>query len=321
MIITDPAFDADLPEPIVALGAVPGPDPRVLEAARVTLAERIAATPGRQRGGVGDWWGAGDVDHQKRRRVAIVATAAFATAAAVSAPAVLSGLGHQRSLTPAAVVITSTPSVTSAEGPADGQHAAWWYSKSVYRANSRVPYTLRQIWQSPTKTGRLIDGGVDSNPMALTNDDATGPNPDRSVFGTIGKDQELVYWPTLWQLPTDPAKLATLLREGSAGAGNGPDAELFVVVGDMLRESPAPLALRKALCQVALADPGAKNVGLVHDSQGRAGVAVERDTGGETQRYVFDPNDFRLLEETEGSYSMTYLVAGPVASDHDVLGS
>jgi hypothetical protein len=327
MTVTDPAFDADLPKVVLALGAVAGPDPQVVGAARSALAARIAATPHRRRDSAGSPLGTDRSDHPKRRPVAIVTAAAFATAAAVSAPFVLSSLTNHQSGAPATRVATSTPvaSTPVASTPTtpvvDGRHAAWWYSKSIYRNTPKEAPTVRQIWQSPTTAGLLIDHGVSPKPILLTNEDAKGPNADRSVFGVIGKHSQLVYWPTLWQLPTDPIKLATLLREGSAGAGNGPDAELFVVVGDMLRESPAPEALRKALYRVALADPGVRDVGPVTDSQGRPGVAVERDTGGSVQRYTFDPHDFRLLEERDSAWSMTYLVAGPVESDHDVPSS
>jgi len=112
------------------------------------------------------------------------------------------------------------------------------------------------------------------------------------------------------------------LRAGIKGTGNGDDAELFVIVGDLLRESPASPALREALWEVAARIPGVTLVGATTDSAGRAGVAVARDD----RRYILDPNDGRLLEEWEGSaeavpetpggtaFRATYLEQGPTDS-------
>jgi len=48
----------------------------------------------------------------------------------------------------------------------------------------------------------------------------------------------------------------------------------------------------------------------VTDDAGRQGVAVER----RGQRYVLDPNNGRLLDESAGRWSTSYLEQGPV--DH-----
>ena len=79
---------------------------------------------------------------------------------------------------------------------------------------------------------------------------------------------------------------------------------MFTIVGDLLRESPAPPALRRALWEVAATIPGVQLVGPVTDAAGRAGVAVERGRA----RYVLDPSDGRLLEESEGSPSDANIV-------------
>jgi hypothetical protein len=314
MTLTDrSAFDADLPDQLTALGTVAGPDPRVLQTARSALAHRITAAGGRtDRSPL----------RQKRRRLTIVLTAGIATAAAVSAPATVSFLTGDRSAGPAGQVATvaPTPDPMTTTAP-DGRHAAWWYIKSTYRSDPTAPLTTRQIWVSPTKPSRLIDPRVPGSPLYLINEDAHGPGKDRSRFGIVGTDHRPVYWSTLWQLPTDPTKLGTLLRQGSSTAAKGRPEEVFVVVGDMLRESPAPQALRKALYQVALAVPGARNLGPIQDSQGRAGLAVELATGTDgthLQRYIFDPHTFQFLEETDGKVIQTYLLQGPVTNDHTV---
>ena len=126
-------------------------------------------------------------------------------------------------------------------------------------------------------------------------------------------------WDELYALPTEPSALESRLRKGIHGAGPDDDSELFTIVGDLLRESPAPHALRKALWEVAAKVPGVRLVGTVTDSAGRSGIAVERGD----QRYVLDPSDGRLLEESQGAdgpvaeapggagWTGTYLEQGP----------
>ena len=114
---------------------------------------------------------------------------------------------------------------------------------------------------------------------------------------------------------------ASLLRSGINGQG-GPDddSELWTIVTDLLRESPAPPALRRALWQVAATIPGVELVGGVTGSAGPPGIAVERDMtsfGWLAERYVLDPADGRLLEILDHDLAgnvgsrMTILEQGP----------
>lgn len=104
-------------------------------------------------------------------------------------------------------------------------------------------------------------------------------------------------WDELYALPTDPAKLEPVLQSDIKGAGPNPTAELYTVVGDLLRESPAPPALREALYEIAVGIPGVKLVGHYKDALGRTGTAVERD--GET--LVIDPGNGELLADISGN--------------------
>jgi hypothetical protein len=104
-------------------------------------------------------------------------------------------------------------------------------------------------------------------------------------------------WDQLYALPTDPTKLEPVLRSDIKGADPNPTAELYTVVGDLLRESPAPPALREALYEVAADIPGVKVVGHYKDALGRTGTAVERDD----ETLVIDPNDGQLLADIEGN--------------------
>jgi len=124
-------------------------------------------------------------------------------------------------------------------------------------------------------------------------------------------------WDELYALPTEPGALESRLRAARLDGMRDSDTELFALVGDLLRESPAPPALRQALWQVVARVPGVSLVGAVKDSTGRPGMAIERAEHG----YVLDPSAGRLLEEYIGgskpggaSWRATYLEQGPAAS-------
>jgi hypothetical protein len=86
-----------------------------------------------------------------------------------------------------------------------------------------------------------------------------------------------------------------------------------VEIGDLLRESPAAPALRKALYDVAAGIPGVRLVGNLKDALGRTGVGVERN-GEET--LLIDPATGQLLAELapDGKASITYLSQGPAST-------
>ena len=75
-------------------------------------------------------------------------------------------------------------------------------------------------------------------------------------------------------LPTNPAKLAEMISARKIEGGPPGPAEDFVQVGDLLRETLAPPALRSALFQVAAQIPGVKVLGTVTDSAGQSGIGV-----------------------------------------------
>jgi hypothetical protein len=128
--------------------------------------------------------------------------------------------------------------------------------------------------------------------------------------GSFAAGSVALTWDQLYALPIDPDTLAATLRTDIHGAGTSDDAELFVIVGDLLRESPASPALRQALYEVVAAIPGVRSVGQVTDSQGRTGTGVERDD----QRYIIDTSTGQLLDETDDAWQSTYLSQGPADS-------
>ena len=169
-------------------------------------------------------------------------------------------------------------------------NAAYWHVASVYVGSGKTYH--RDIWISHYGNGVLEDNGVGSGLIDV----------GAAYF-------EGLTWAQLYALPTDPARLQQVL-ESKFTQGFGSDvnptpspgevsqsAELFVVVGDLLRESPAPPALREALYEVAANIPGVVVKGDYTDALGRTGTAVERN--GEA--LVIDPGNGQLLADIEGA--------------------
>ena len=89
---------------------------------------------------------------------------------------------------------------------------------------------------------------------------------------------------------------------------------MWTVVWDLLRESPAPPALRQALYDVAARIPDASITGEVTDALGRAGTRIERANLWGTDAYVVDPVNGVILEsqrqhsDSTGRYLATYIM-------------
>lgn len=223
-----------------------------------------------------------------------------AGSAGPSRPAV-TGPGQPAEYVTAATLLRAAGDAAGAQ-PGGWPHAAYWQVTSVYERSGHTYH--REIWIGHHAGGVLRDPGVAPGVIPLT-----GP----SVFG-YG-----LTWDQLYALPTDPAKLGALLSNEVKGYGPDPNPtggvsavqEEFVTIGDLLRESPAAPALRKALYNVAAGIPGVQLVGNLKDAAGRTGVGVRRD--GET--LLIDPATGRLLADLEGQgWSSTYLTQGPVST-------
>lgn len=101
----------------------------------------------------------------------------------------------------------------------------------------------------------------------------------------------------LIDLPTDTSALQRWIEARATTAGPSTDAEAFTIVGDLLRDSPAPPQLRAALFRVVARLPGVVLVGPTSDQIGRAGVAVGYVNGNERDDLIFDPASGSLLGE------------------------
>jgi len=193
------------------------------------------------------------------------------------------GAGTNVGVNLTAAVLLRNAGKAAGEQQGGWPNAAYWSVTSVYMRDGKTYH--RDIWISHHGNSVLEDDGVFGN---MTPDNL-GPN----VFA-VGATN--LTWDQLYALPTDPAELEPVLRSDIKGAGPNPTAELYTIVGDLLRESPAPPALREALYAVAANIPGVKLAGHYVDALGRTGTAVERD--GET--LVIDPNNGQLLAEAQG---------------------
>jgi hypothetical protein len=224
------------------------------------------------------------------RRSTLAGLVATAAAAAVILPSIsVTGAKPAATASAASVVLRQAGSAAGAQ-PGGWADAEYWHSVSTYHQGSG-PQTRREIWIGHHQIGVLKDGGVNSGILPL----------EVGLFPAGGTG---LTWDQLYALPTSAGPLEAKLRSGIDGAGSDDDSELFVIVGDLLRESPASPALRKALYEVAANVPGVELVGTVQDADGRQGVEVKRGD----QAYIVDTYDGRLLQESQGA-------AGPISEN------
>jgi hypothetical protein len=228
-----------------------------------------------------------------RRKLALTGAVAAACAAVIILP-VFTGAGQPGTEASAATLLRTMGHAAGAQ-PGGWPDAAYWHVTSIYQRNGTTYH--RQIWVSHHGQSVLRDTSLGNSVTSL------GPG----VFPAGGT---ALTWDQLYALPTDPGQLEAELRADIKGAGPDPATELFVIVGDLLRESPAPPALRQALYDVAADIPGVHLTGKIVDALGRAGTGVERD--GET--LVIDPSNGALLAENETGFSATYVSQEPAAS-------
>jgi hypothetical protein len=195
--------------------------------------------------------------------------------------------------------------------PGPGQYQ---YTSSIEAYTSSVldgphPYTdllpeTRQIWIGSDGSGRISETyGVATflSPqdyaawVAAGSPDLAEP-PSDSTFGP----GQLSDGPTnLSNLPTDPKVLSGLISSRKIEGGPPGPAEDFTQVGDLLRETDAPPALRAALFEVAATIPGVEQLGSVTDHSGRTGVGVAYVSGGSRHELIFNPTDSSLMGEED----------------------
>ncbi len=236
------------------------------------------------------------------------AAAAAVAVAAVGAYALIGGVDRPDTAA-AAVLHTAAVTARSQPGPAPLAVGQYQYVKSEgvqlasallangSTVNSRSSI-VREVWMGAHSRVRETVG----NPEFVTEKDRqTWIDAGRPTFIQPGAFREDLdpYKPL--DLPTDPAILYAKLKLQAVGHGTGIYNEMFVLVGDDLRETATLPAVRAALYEVAARIPGVELVGDVTDSAGRHGVAVAMiDAKSHTRQVlILDPRTSRLLGEEE----------------------
>ena len=240
---------------------------------------------------------------RRRRRLTLVGAAVAVAAALVTVPVVSFGGGGTSADADAAGLLRRA-GAAAGDQPGGWPDAAYWHSTSSYVRDGRT--FRRDIWVAHHNGPSVLrDAGLPDQDGRLGGD-------ARLIAGSgvFSAGATSLTWDQLYALPTDAAALRSELASDLHGAGPDPTSELFVAVGDLLRESPASPALRQALYDVAAGIPGVRVTGKVTDASGRTGTGVTY--GGET--YVIDPGTGRLLAEVEPGWRATYLDQGPAAA-------
>jgi hypothetical protein len=249
--------------------------------------------------------------HRSPRRVwRWAGVAAAIVVAAGVAGAFLLGGGPARPDTAAAAALheaAATARLQPSPAPlADGQYA---YTESEGRQlataslpggvtiNSRAT-TLREVWMGAHSMLRETVGKPEFVTAADRQKWIDAGRPVITQPGTFTEPLD-PYKPL--GLPTDSTQLYAELKSQASGHGTGLYDEMFVLVGDDLRETSTSPAQRAALYDVAARIPGVELVGNVTDSAGRPGVAVAMtdQTNHVRQVLIFDPTTSQLLAEEE----------------------
>jgi hypothetical protein len=299
------------------------PSEQVRAAARRSL-ERVMHRDTRVPGGAGHRRGA-----PSRRR--LLASTAIAAAIAVIAIAVgvsvRSGSTTQPALA-AGPVLQRLAHIASTQPwafPGPGQYL-YTTSHSLSESDTVLPGGLecrlmfeeyRQNWIAANGEGlfREIDGpahylsnhepvACKAAPVQPAGESDTWAAPDCLSIDPI----------PLGHLPRNPARLRARLLTGKVEGGPLGPAEAFTQVGDLLRETDAPPALRAALYRAAAGLPGVKALGTVTDKLGRRGIGLAFDKDGVRHELIFSDKTSALLAEQE-------LLVGSVRGIHAARGT
>ena len=165
--------------------------------------------------------------------------------------------------------------------------------------------TTREIWIGPDGSGRIRE--VEGHLLFATQADAAYfyrayRNQQNLLNAHTADDHEAaggLGYTDLSNVPTDPAKLKELIESRKIEGGPPGDAETFTIIGDLLRETGAPPAVRSALYTIASQLPGVQLVGPTHDQLGRPGTGVALVSRGLRNELIFDPQTSALLGEQQ----------------------
>lgn len=172
----------------------------------------------------------------------------------------------------------------------------------------RLVTKARMIWTSIARTGRLEERllGTQATPGASTagsspvhGDPLTTPARDLSPSGAYHLGGFRLSPEALTAFPTDPRTIYNRLLGDVGDRGNSAQREVFTEIGDALRESPAPAALRAGLYGALAIVPGVQLQPQATDSAGRSGTAVFVTEAGVRHELLFDPATSEMLAERD----------------------
>ena len=166
-------------------------------------------------------------------------------------------------------------------------------------------YTLVTRLHIRTWIGR--NGGMFRLSEVVASDFAT--ESDRQVWeetdgspipqaGEVRRDQTRPgesSWVDLRHLPENASTLLTELRSGSVVPRAPGDAEVFLLVGQLLAQGDGPPEVRAALFRAAARLNGVEVLGDLPDPIGRPGLALAMDVGSFRTQLIVDPETAHLL--------------------------
>jgi hypothetical protein len=161
------------------------------------------------------------------------------------------------------------------EQPNPAAGAEYWYVRSqVDFAGAPTP-VKRESWK-----GRTRNSVLRSELWAVAGDGTISPQARPAVVASepwrVNLGNERLSWLDVEALPTDPEQLSALLASKVARRPSEVPDAVWSTVTELLHESPASPALRRALWEVAAGIPDVTLVGPMTDTAGRRGTAIER---------------------------------------------
>lgn len=161
----------------------------------------------------------------------------------------------------------------------------------------------REIWIATNGAGEIRETGSDAHftsardrsacQLLHVTNPATQASGWTSRFGPGGLTFPTNHWR---KLSTSPGKLLVQLRKLDGGPRDA--GEDFVHIGDFLRESDTPPAIRAALYRAAELIPGVRLLGVTRDHNGRVGLGVAWFSHGHPQHeLIFNQKTTALLGE------------------------
>jgi hypothetical protein len=309
--------------------AVPEPGADAVAQARARVLEGLPAPAGRPGPG-------------RRRGRWLLATAVAAGTAVALVVAGGVARGPKGDLAAADVLRDAARVAAARPDPGRLTPGRFWYARSVGTAvattGDQPPWSVRQevtreFWVGADGSGRIRERSGKAEfltPQDRRNWEQSG-RPDlgegrvsdeRFKAGELTAGSTVGSYDDLLALPTDPGRLYDYFHKQADGHSRGTEVEMFVLVSDVLRETPAAPALQAALYEVAARIPGVQLVGPTTDRTGRHGTGIAMvDLEGSRHELVFDPGTATPLGEREtttrpGQFAPGMTVpAGTVISD------